>query len=105
MKAKVKQAMLKSISQAKKEYKPNARSEVVKIKGSNSYTNSINVLIGGQGSGKTFQSLNEAITVSHTMPETHLIVLFSKKDFDETVEGSKHLSPIRIEVKSHIAKP
>jgi hypothetical protein len=98
MKAKVKYAMLNSIAKAKRDYRPNARSDVVKIPQTNSYTNSINITIAGQGSGKTFLALNEAIAIAHTMTETHLIVLFSKKEYDETVEGSKQLSPIPIVV-------
>jgi hypothetical protein len=98
IKSQVKNAMLKCIAKAKKEYRPNARSEVIKIKGTNSYTNSINVLISIQGGGKTFQSLNEAIAISHIMQETHLIVLFSKKEHDETVAGITELSPVPIVV-------
>jgi hypothetical protein len=32
------------------------------------------------------------------MPDTHLIVLFAKKAYDQTVEGIKKLSPVPIEI-------
>jgi hypothetical protein len=79
MKAKIKAVMLHSIDKARKEFKPNTRSDVVKIQGTNTYTNSINTLIANQGGGKTFQSLNEAITIARVMPEVHEIVLIVKK--------------------------
>jgi hypothetical protein len=53
MKQSIKTQMIRSIEQAKREYKPNSGSDVVKMPGVNSYTNSINVFIGGQGSGKS----------------------------------------------------
>jgi hypothetical protein len=96
MKQSIKTQMIRSIEQAKREYKPNSRSDVVKIPGVNSYTNSINVLIGGQGSGKTFTALNEAIGIAEQMPEVHEIVVFVKKQYDETIEGVRHLSPVPI---------
>jgi hypothetical protein len=90
--------MLKSIAQARRDFKPNTRSDVVKIPGTNTYTNSVNTLIANQGGGKTFQSMNEAMTIARTLPQTHLIVLFAKKEYDETVQGTMQLSPVPIKV-------
>jgi hypothetical protein len=36
--------------------------------------------------------MEEAIAVSKAIPETHLIIVFAKKSFDETVEATKHLA-------------
>jgi hypothetical protein len=96
MKQSIKTQMIRSIEAAKREYKPNSRSDVVKIQGTNTCSNSINILIGAQSSGKTFTALNEAIVIAEQMPEVHLIALFSKKQYDETVEGVRHLAPVPI---------
>jgi hypothetical protein len=40
--------------------------------------------------------LSEAIAIAEVVPQCHLIVLFSKKYYDETVEGVRDLSPVPI---------
>jgi hypothetical protein len=88
----VKVSMLESIDKHKQTYKQDLKNDVVKIPGLNTYTNSVSIAVGKQGAGKTFTFMNEAIAISHKIPETHLIILFSKKTYDPTVEATKHLS-------------
>jgi hypothetical protein len=52
----------------------------------------VSIAVGPQGGRKTFNALNEAIAVSHIVPETHLIVVFMKKDIDLTVEGVRNIA-------------
>jgi hypothetical protein len=84
--------MLDGISEFKETYKQDNADSVSKIDGVNSYTNSVSIAVGPQGGRKTFNTLNEAISVSHIVPETHLIVVFMKKDLDLTVEGVRELA-------------
>ena len=60
--------------------------------------NSVNVLCGRQGSGKTFTSMKEAIKISMLSPETHLLVIVCKDETitDPTVESLKPLLQIPI---------
>ena len=60
--------------------------------------NSVNVLCGRQGSGKTFTSMKEAIKISMLSPETHLLVIVCKDETstDPTVESLKPLLKIPI---------
>jgi hypothetical protein len=52
----------------------------------------VSIAVGPQGGRKTFNALNEAIAVSHIVPETHLIIVFMKKDLDLTVEGVRDIA-------------
>ena len=64
----------------------------------NVYYNSVNVLCGRQGSGKTFTSMKECIKVSMLSPETHLLIVICKDETstDPTVETLKPLLKIPI---------
>ena len=64
----------------------------------NVYYNSVNVLCGRQGSGKTFTSMKECIKVSMLSPETHLLIVICKDETstDPTVETLKPLLQIPI---------
>jgi hypothetical protein len=84
--------MLESINEHKRTYKQDLATSVSKIPGINSYTNSVSLAVSVQGGGKTFKFMEEAIAVSKAIPETHLIIVFAKKSFDETVEATKHLA-------------
>jgi hypothetical protein len=88
----VKHQMLNEISKFKQTYKQDNADSVSEIDGVNSCTNSVSIAVGPQGGRKTFNALNEAISVSHTITETHLIVVFMKKDLDLTVEGVRDLA-------------
>jgi hypothetical protein len=44
----------------------------------NTYFNSINVLVGRQGSGKTFSVIGEAIKISYADPYNHMFVYITK---------------------------
>ena len=95
-KAAVKQCMIESISEGRQNNKSNQRYTVKRIRPDlNSYYNSLNILTGAQGKGKTFSALSEIITISY-LPETHLIVYVKKKDYDETVESIREMSNVKI---------
>jgi hypothetical protein len=59
----------------------------------NTYYNSINVLVGRQGQGKTFTVLKEIIKISHIDPKTHMLIYVTKdgKSNDATYETLEHL--------------
>ena len=58
--------------------------------------NSVNVLCGRQGSGKTFTAMKEAIKISLVSPETHLLIIVCKNETvtDPTIETLKPLLQI-----------
>ena len=60
--------------------------------------NSVNVLCGRQGSGKTFTSMKESIKISMLSPETHLLVIVCKDETstDPTIESLKPLLQIPV---------
>ena len=92
----VKNAMLKHLRNSRNSNECNNRHMVKHIRSDlNSYYNSLNILTGQQGKGKTFAALNEIITISY-LPETHLILYVKKKDYDETVEAIRELSNVDI---------
>jgi nitrogen regulatory protein PII len=88
-KEQVKHAMISKLDQNSL---VNTRHSVVKIQDDlNTYYNSVNIITGAQGGGKTFAAMNEIITISY-LPETHLIIVIKKKDFDPSVEHIKELA-------------
>jgi hypothetical protein len=92
----VKNAMLQHLRSGRAANGCNERHTVKRIRSDlNSYYNSLNILTGQQGKGKTFAALNEIITLSY-LPETHIIIYVKKKDYDETVEAIRELSAVPI---------
>jgi hypothetical protein len=95
-KQQVKYKMLSNIKEGREANVSNQRHMVKKIRSDlNSYYNSVNVLTGCQGKGKTFTALTEIITISY-LPETHIIIYVKKKDYDETFEAIRELSNVPI---------
>jgi hypothetical protein len=87
-KATLKGQMLNSLNKIEKH---TTRHDVVKVSPDlHSYYNSVNILTGAQGEGKTFTAMTEIIGISQ-VPNTHLIIYIKKKDFDPSVEAVKHL--------------
>lgn len=64
-----------------------------KIPGSIIYQNSLNILCGKQGSGKTMTAIKEIIKISENSPETHLLIYINKsgKHDDLAFEATKDL--------------
>jgi hypothetical protein len=98
---KVNRAMLKALDQHKQTYRQDMKNDVVKIPGLNTYTNSVSIAVGKQGSGKTYTFMKEVIAISRRIPQTHLIILFSKKAYDPTVEATKNLAACPVIVKPY----
>jgi hypothetical protein len=65
------------------------------------YTNGLNITIAKQGGGKTFWMLRDAIAASVALPETHLIIVATKKASDETVEANIHAAACPILLVSY----
>lgn len=63
------------------------------------YYNSLNVMCGPQGSGKTWTACKETAKISHVSPETHLLIIICKNENkdDPTIETLKPLINIPIE--------
>jgi hypothetical protein len=81
-----------AITKAKREFKGNARHDVVKAtKSSHIYLNSVAILTGSQGSGKTFCALAESLIVCRATRNTHMLIFIKKKAYDPTVEYIKPL--------------
>ena len=54
------------------------KESLTKIKGTNIYLNSVNVLVGRQRTGKTYTMTKEIIKISRNSKETHLIIYINK---------------------------
>ena len=69
-----------------------------KIPNSLIYLNSLNILCGKQGSGKTMTAIKEIIKISENSPETHLLIYINKtgKQDDLAFEATKDLIKIPI---------
>jgi hypothetical protein len=90
-------AMTHSIKKQGKRDFGNQRCRVEKIDPSiNTYRNSVSVLVGSQGSGKTYYCLREAIAISHALPTLHLIITITRKSYDPTIESTRELSAVPI---------
>jgi hypothetical protein len=75
------------------------REQIQKInKDIHTYQNSINILVGKQGLGKTFTALREIIKISFADPNVHLLIIINKegKANDVTFEILKHLFQIPV---------
>jgi hypothetical protein len=80
-----------AITKAKKEFRGNNRHDVIKAaKNSNIYLNSVAIMTGAQGSGKTFTALAESLIICRAV-RTHMLIFIKKKAFDPTVESVKPL--------------
>jgi hypothetical protein len=69
------------------------RESLLKINGTNSYQNSVNVFVGKQRSGKTYSAIDEIIKITRKHPQTHLLIYVNHdgESNDETFEAVKHL--------------
>jgi hypothetical protein len=84
--------MVTNIERTKREYKPNNRHDVRKVSPNfHSYINSVNVLTGHQGAGKTFTALAEALGVCRNTDNTKHLIFIKKKVYDPTFESVKDL--------------
>ena len=72
---------------------PINRESLEKIRGTNTYVNSVNVFVGRQRTGKTYSAIKEIIKISRQHPQTHLLVYINKdgKPNDDTFERTKDL--------------
>jgi hypothetical protein len=89
----VKRAMLGSIDKQKREYRATTRHAVRIIAPGqfHTYMNSVNVLTGDQGAGKTFTALMEALGVCRNTSNTTHLIFIRKKAFDPTFESVRSL--------------
>ena len=64
------------------------REAMTKIKGTNTYVNSVNVFVGRQRTGKAYTAIKEITKITRIHPETHLLVYINKdsKPNDDTFE-------------------
>ena len=58
---------------------PIKKERLRKIPGTNTYANSLNVFVGRQRTGKTYQAIQEIIKISRTDPNAHLLVYVNEK--------------------------
>ena len=63
------------------------------------YKNSVNILVGKQGSGKTFTCAYEIAKISQIHDETHLLIIVCKDENkeDPTIRSLKQMINIPIE--------
>ena len=63
------------------------------------YKNSVNILVGKQGTGKTFSCAYEIAKISHLHPETHLLIIICKDENkeDPTIKSLKSMINLPIE--------
>ena len=59
----------------------------------NCYTNSVNIAVGRQRTGKTYSIIKEIIKISNVHPETHLLIYVNQtgRKGDDTMEAMKTL--------------
>jgi hypothetical protein len=88
LKQQIKQKSLMNIFYIKKDFNNNDDSVSPVGHGSHVYYNSVNVMVGAQGSHKTTQALSETALISQ-IPEAgcHCVLYFKKKEYDATLEG------------------
>lgn len=58
---------------------PIKKERLRKIPGTNTYMNSLNVFVGRQRTGKTYQAIQEIIKISRTDPNAHLLIYVNEK--------------------------
>ena len=89
----VKNAMLDEINHATVVNPSNDRHRVVKVADgiAHTYYNSVNILTGDQGAGKTFTALLECLLVAKESKNTTLLIFIKRKDYDPSYESVKPL--------------
>jgi hypothetical protein len=84
--------MLNAIAESKSKHRAQSRHDVRKIDDDlNTYYNSVNVLTGAQGAGKTFAALTEILAICRATENTHLLVFVKRKAYDPTFENIREL--------------
>ena len=77
---------------------PITKERLRKIKGTNTYANSLNVFVGRQRSGKSYQAIQEIIKISRIDPHAHLVVYINENGScdDDTFSTFKELISLPI---------
>ena len=78
--------------------KPITKEKLRKIPSTNTYANSLNVFVGRQRTGKSYQAIQEIIKISRIDPNAHLLVYVNQhgKCDDDTFDRLKELIEIPI---------
>ena len=77
---------------------PITKERLRKIKGTNTYANSLNVFVGRQRSGKSYQAIQEIIKISRIDPHAHLVIYINENGScdDDTFSTFKELISLPI---------
>ena len=77
---------------------PIKKERLRKITGTNTYANSLNVFVGRQRTGKTYQAIQEIIKISRFDPNAHLLVYVNEKgeSDDDTFDVFKDMIELPI---------
>ena len=80
------------------EINPIVKERLRKIRGTNTYANSVNVYVGRPRSGKTFQALHDIISVVRNDPNVHMMVYINESGEcdDDTFERFQQLIEVPI---------
>jgi hypothetical protein len=91
-KATIKRHMIDRITNAKDRNQANNRHDVTKVSPNfHTYYNSVNILTGSQGAGKTFTALMEALGVVNNTENTTDLIFIKKKNYDPTFENVRDM--------------
>ena len=77
---------------------PIKKERLRKINGTNTYANSLNVFVGRQRTGKTYQAIQEIIKISRMDPNAHLLIYVNEKgeSDDDTFDVFKEMIELPI---------
>ena len=76
---------------------PIKKERLRKINGTNTYANSLNVFVGRQRTGKTYQAIQEIIKISRNDPNAHLLIYVNEKgESDDTFDVFKEMIELPI---------
>jgi len=77
---------------------PITKEKLRKIRNTNTYANSLNVFVGRQRSGKSYQAIQEIIKISRYDPCAHLVVYVNEKgeSDDDTFSTFKEMIEVPI---------
>jgi hypothetical protein len=90
LRTRVKSDMLQALATAKDFNTANTRHDILRIDPSlYTYTNSVSVLTGAQGTGKTITALTECVGIAHAFDTAHMFTYIKKKVYDPTFENVK----------------